>query len=421
MDRSGSMLQRAAHDLGNRLSSQQPTAAHTVIDEKDIVYDRPKKRIGAGAFGTVFEAEWMGVRVAVKRLNKGAHIALDSTDSGVSEGGGSSWNRELGILSAVAHPHVASFYGATQPSTRDGEVRLVFELLFTDVQHLIRPSDDGGPHSAAELAEFTTRISFDEPATKLRIVTEVASAMTYLHAHKPRPVLHRDLKLANVMLTEDTGTSKLIDFGQARAHDSTMSFKTGWAGTPLYMAPEVMNYDAVYNKQVDQFSFGMMVWELWSRAVPYATLRDPPLEKLRELKLTGQPPGDLGELDRAGCPEPVVRVAQECWHPKPDHRPPFDEVYRRLRLHALGIADFTSSEIDKREGDDLLIDSPASGVRPMPFAPTTGPSFSETLAQGIPLPEEEQNSKRLIMLYMSPPADVRKAVQQVRKQPLLHV
>jgi serine/threonine protein kinase len=339
LDRLGSALQQAAYDLGVRLSSQQPTAAPNIIDEKDIVYDRPKKRIGAGAFGTVFEATWMGTRVAVKRLNKGAHIALGSTDSGVGEGArGSSWNRELGILSAVAHPNVASFYGATQPVTRDGEVRLVFELLFTDVQHLIHSPGDACLHNSAELAKFAELIRFDEPSTKLRIVFEVASAMTYLHAHKPRPVLHRDLKLANVMLSKD-GVSKLIDFGQARAHDSTMSFKTGWAGTPLYMAPEVMNYDAVYNKQVDQFSFGMMVWELWTETVPYAALRDPPLEQLRKLKLAGRPPGDLVELERAGCPKSVVCVAEECWHPDPNRRPPFDEVYQRLRLATLGIAD----------------------------------------------------------------------------------
>ncbi|CAM6000149.1 unnamed protein product, partial [Sphagnum balticum] len=71
---------------------------------------------------------------------------------------------------------------------------------------------------------------------------QVASALAYLHqpihSHEkgPRPMLHRDLKSDNILLTNDRLTAKLADFGFATVQRTEMTNKRG---TVLWMAPEV--------------------------------------------------------------------------------------------------------------------------------------------------------------------------------------
>lgn len=64
-----------------------------------------------------------------------------------------------------------------------------------------------------------------------------ASAISYLHARQPIPIIHRDIKAKNIVLNERL-QPKLIDFGVGRYHeDITM---TGEVGSPYWIAPEVL-------------------------------------------------------------------------------------------------------------------------------------------------------------------------------------
>jgi serine/threonine-protein kinase len=125
----------------------------------------------------------------------------------------------------------------------------------------------------------------------LRYATQIADGLA--HAHE-RAVVHRDLKCANVAITID-GLAKILDFGVARRVPElknvgetatvTSSVEVELAGTPLYMAPELLR-GAESDARSDIWALGVMMYEMaagerpFEAAGPYelasAILRDPP-------------------------------------------------------------------------------------------------------------------------------------------------
>uniref|UniRef100_H3G576 Protein kinase domain-containing protein n=1 Tax=Phytophthora ramorum TaxID=164328 RepID=H3G576_PHYRM len=89
-------------------------------------------------------------------------------------------------------------------------------------------------------------------------------ALGYLHACTP-PVIHRDLKSNNVLLT-DKLEPKVIDFGVSRGLvDLTM---TAGVGTPYWTAPEILEGKR-YTEKADIYSFGVVLSELDTGKIPY--------------------------------------------------------------------------------------------------------------------------------------------------------
>ena len=103
------------------------------------------------------------------------------------------------------------------------------------------------------------------PAEALRILGEAASALDYSHA---AGVVHRDVKLANVMITR-AGRAKLADFGIARiAGEASLTLADAKLGTPKYMAPEVLK-GAKPSAASDQFALAVMAFYLLTGSFPF--------------------------------------------------------------------------------------------------------------------------------------------------------
>lgn len=115
-----------------------------------------------------------------------------------------------------------------------------------------------------------------EPLTmveQLRLATELVSGISYLHSQK---IVHRDLKPENVML--DTGHAvKLVDFGQSREVGLNRTMTANTRGSLLWRAPEIMAEGrargAEYGVEVDVYSFGIVLWELFTREEPFADVK----------------------------------------------------------------------------------------------------------------------------------------------------
>ena len=98
------------------------------------------------------------------------------------------------------------------------------------------------------------------------IAIQLASALYYLHSQR---IIHRDMKPQNVLIGPE-GRVKLCDFGFARTLATSTAVITSVKGTPLYMAPELVQ-EHPYNHKVDLWSFGIILYELFVGEPPFFT------------------------------------------------------------------------------------------------------------------------------------------------------
>jgi eukaryotic-like serine/threonine-protein kinase len=186
------------------------------------------RRVGAGTYGVVYEAEdvELGRRVALKVLRedwRGDAKAL------------SRLRQEAITVARLAHPNVVVLY---DHGSEGGVPFLVFELI------------DG-----ASLREWLAA----EPRSVEAILRVFRAAGEGLAAAHGAGLIHRDFKPANVLLGRD-GTVRVADFGLARGSDPvdkaepSAPHQTTQAGTPRYMAPEAQRGEPV-SARADQYAF----------------------------------------------------------------------------------------------------------------------------------------------------------------------
>jgi len=201
--------------------------------------------IGSGGMGEVYKARDTKLNrdVALKILPE--HFALDSDRL-------ARFKREAQLLASLNHPNIAAIYGFEESN---GVQALVLELV-------------EGPTLADRIAKGP--IALDDA---LPIARQIAEALEAAHDHG---IMHRDLKPANVKVKED-GTVKVLDFGLAKAVDSSSSATdlsqsptiTSPAmtqmgvilGTAAYMSPEQAKGREA-DRRSDIWAFGCVLYEM---------------------------------------------------------------------------------------------------------------------------------------------------------------
>ncbi|MED6162076.1 copper transport protein ctr1 [Stylosanthes scabra] len=253
-----------------------------------------KERIGSGSFGTVHRAEWNGSDVAVKIL-----MEQDFHAERFKE-----FLREVAIMKRLRHPNIVLFMGAvTQPPN----LSIVTEYLSRGSLYrlLHRPG-------AKEVLDERRRLS---------MAYDVAKGMNYLHKRNP-PIVHRDLKSPN-LLVDKKYTVKVCDFGLSRLKANTFLSSKSAAGTPEWMAPEVLR-DEPSNEKSDVYSFGVILWELATLQQPWGNLNPAQVVaavgfKRKRLEI----PHDLNPH--------VAALIEACWADEPWKRPSFSSIMDSLR------------------------------------------------------------------------------------------
>uniref|UniRef100_A0A8C3VZF9 Serine/threonine-protein kinase 33 n=1 Tax=Catagonus wagneri TaxID=51154 RepID=A0A8C3VZF9_9CETA len=218
--------------------------------------------LGQGSFGLVIEAvdKDTETKWAIKTVNK--------------EKAGSSavklLEREVNILKSVRHEHII-------------QLEQVFET--PKKMYLVMELCENG-----ELKEILARKGhFSENETRW-IIQSLASAIAYLHS---KDIVHRDLKLENIMVkssfidanNEMNVNIKVTDFGLAvRKQGRSEAMLQATCGTPIYMAPEVINAHD-YSQQCDIWSTGVIMYMLLCGEPPFMASSE---EKLFELIRKGE-------------------------------------------------------------------------------------------------------------------------------------
>src|SRR3954447_16230994 len=138
------------------------------------------------------------------------------------------------------------------------------------IHDVVESGDEGLAFIAMEYVRGTNlklMLQGDQPLTfagVLDIVAQVGEALDYAHANR---VVHRDVKPANILITQE-GRVKITDFGIARLDSSNLTQEGQLLGTPNYMAPEQIQGKEV-DHRADLFSLGVVLYEMLTRHKPF--------------------------------------------------------------------------------------------------------------------------------------------------------
>jgi serine/threonine protein kinase len=201
-------------------------------------------KCGSGSFATIYSAvdAVTGVKVALKLFHSDPNC-LDLTDES-----NDMLSSEISIQRSLDHPGVARFLGVVEIEASHG-----FIMEFVDGKDLFELLVDRGRFSECDA----------QP-----LFLQVIGAVHYLHLSKG--VIHRDLKLENVMVSSN-GTVKLIDFGFALRRGE---LDDSACGSAAYLAPEAFQAQPP-GESLDIWSLGVMLYAMICGCFPFgAALED---------------------------------------------------------------------------------------------------------------------------------------------------
>jgi small GTP-binding protein len=265
------------------------------IRESDLEIGR---QLGSGSYGTVCAATYQGRAVAVKVLQA-------TTSEGMADFRGEVW-----CLAGLDHPNIVNLIGfALTPPM------LVIDLARGgDLFHFLHE-----PALAARL---------DVPL-QVRMAYEIALGMRYLHSATP-PILHRDLKSPNVLVTShelnEPTLCKISDFGLAGRLYAGQLQDNKRVANPTWVAPEIMS-GRPFSPVSDVYSFGILLWELFSHEMPFEELNIKFMHQLEDAVRAGARPTIPASASNAH----LAALMQACWHQTPEQRPSFSSVCQVLK------------------------------------------------------------------------------------------
>ena len=271
---------------------------------------------------------------------------------------------EVIVLSQINHRNIVKFLGCCLET----EVPLlVYEFITagTLYEHL---------HGQTQSSKLSWTM-------RLRIATEAAGALAYLHSATSTPIIHRDVKTTNILLDHNL-TAKISDFGASRFIPLDQSQLTTLVqGTLGYLDPEYFQTSQLTEKS-DVYSFGVVLAELLTSKKALSFDRPESLRNLSMYFVSSMKEGHLLHivdkliLDDASVEQilEVADLAKRCLRVKGEDRPSMKEVAMELEglritgKHAWGHENVSLEEIEYllnpfSPANDAYIEDNVNGIR----------------------------------------------------------
>ncbi|XP_054728629.1 mitogen-activated protein kinase kinase kinase 7-like [Anastrepha obliqua] len=274
--------------LSEETSSTYPLSIINGLDQFKPIVAFPdlsfEEKIGHGSFGVVYKVKWQTRLVAAKEFmaNPDQAEAIET---------------EVRQLSRVSHPNIIELYAIT---ANQHSIYLIMEFMEGGSLHTFLHGKVKPYYSTAHAMSWAR---------------QCAEGVTYLHAMKPKPLIHRDLKPLNLLLTNKGRHLKICDFGTVADQATKM---TNNRGTAVYMAPEVFS-SCKYDEKCDVFSWATVLWVVLMRQQPFADITNA-YSIQWQIHKGHRPPMN------PKIPQPIQNLMQACWLKEPAERPPMAQV-----------------------------------------------------------------------------------------------
>lgn len=252
-------------------------------------------RLGQGRFGSVMKANYTKENVS----------KLVAVKIFFNNGNKNSFNREVNALKKTDHPNIIklinTFKWEKKFGTQDCMIIELGDFALNDVIHN-KKYDYSFGHAISWLYQL-------------------ADGMNYLHTKESKPILHRDLKPHNLLMTKGGTVLKICDFGTVRDLGVSMTLEQG---SPCWIAPEVMKIRD-YNEKCDVYSYTIIAWELMIRQLPYFNLPYKSHHIMLEVANDNNP---LRPVPISDCPIIFKKFLNRGMDHSPFKRPSMELIYR---------------------------------------------------------------------------------------------
>ncbi|CAD8176604.1 unnamed protein product [Paramecium pentaurelia] len=242
--------------------------------------------ISQGGFSIVHRGYFRGTEIAIKKIFN-PNITQQLLDE---------INNEIEMLSLLRHPNIVLLMACC---TKPPNLVIATEFI------------QGG--SLYHLLHKTNHQISDQ--LKYSIAIQIARTLQYMHQ---AGVVHRDIKSHNILLQGQT--VKFCDFGLTKRCSELNQGYQQFSGTPTYMAPELFAKRA-YDKGVDLFAYGTLLWEIFAREVPWDCLE---MQEIVQKTMKNE------QLPGRNVPKNIMQLVNELRSKDETKRPTMDIVVKQL-------------------------------------------------------------------------------------------
>ncbi|CAB1104688.1 unnamed protein product [Ectocarpus sp. CCAP 1310/34] len=272
-------------------------------------------QIGRGSYGKVYRAQHDSGEVHAIKV-----VELEAAEDDLDN-----IQQEIKMLQAFNCPQLTRYHGSF----------IVGSALWISMEYL-----EGG--SLQDLIKSSTN-NLDEHTTQW-ILREILKALVYLHSERK---IHRDVKAGNILVASD-GSVRLADFGESVQLTHSIAKRQTFAGSPYWMAPEVIMAQDTYNSKADIWSLGVTAIEMIKGRPPYSDMH--PMKAV--LCIPNNPPPTLGKEGHYS--KHFHTFLEQCFQRDPNLRPSAQELLKHPFMKAAKPTDTLNKLLEARRASQMM-------------------------------------------------------------------